>query len=140
MVITNEQTQEKFGTGNRHLYPQVSILDPATTCSVPRDYTVYGAVDAISHLLEFYMTRELDQAVVQERLMEGLAMSVMDACERCLKDLHNYQARADLMWAAALALNGLTAAGLGKVGFPMHMVEHSLSASTMYPTGLVWPW
>ena len=40
----------------------------------------------------------------------------------------DYQARADLMWTATLALNGLTGAGLGKVGFPMHMIEHSLSA------------
>jgi alcohol dehydrogenase YqhD (iron-dependent ADH family) len=32
------------------------------------------------------------------------------------------------MWTSTLALNGLTAAGLGRVGFPMHMIEHSLSA------------
>ena len=60
--------------------------------------------------------------------MEGLIISCMDSCNRILQDLENYDARADLMWAATLALNGLTGAGLGKVGFPMHMIEHSLSA------------
>ena len=39
------------------------------------------------------------------------------------------------MWTATLALNGLTAAGLGKVGFPMHMIEHSLSALYNVPHG-----
>jgi len=52
----------------------------------------------------------------------------MDSCDRVLQNLEDYDARADLMWAATLALNGLTGAGLGKVGFPMHMIEHSLSA------------
>jgi len=54
--------------------------------------------------------------------------SCIDSCNRVLQNLSDYDARADLMWAATLALNGLTGAGLGKVGFPMHMIEHSLSA------------
>jgi alcohol dehydrogenase YqhD (iron-dependent ADH family) len=39
------------------------------------------------------------------------------------------------MWTATLALNGLTAAGMGRVGFPMHMIEHSLSALYNVPHG-----
>lgn len=135
MVITNDDTNEKFGFGNRQLYPKVSILDPETTYSVPADYTAYGAVDAIAHVLEFYMTAENPNAPVQDRLMEGLIINAMESCERCLKDPSDYTARADLMWTATLALNGLTAAGLGKVGFPMHMIEHSLSALYDIPHG-----
>ncbi len=128
MVITNEKTREKFGFGNKRLFPKASILDPEITFTVPADYTAYGAVDAISHVLEFYMTT-LDPATpVQDRLMEGLIENSMDACNRCLQRPEDYAARADLMWTATLALNGLTAAGLGRVGFPMHMIEHSLSA------------
>ncbi|HHB75481.1 MAG TPA: iron-containing alcohol dehydrogenase [Desulfobulbus sp.] len=128
MVITNEETREKFGFGNKRLFPKVSILDPEITFTVPADYTAYGAVDAISHVLEFYMTTQDPATPVQDRLMEGLIENSMDACNRCLQNLKDYAARADLMWTATLALNGLTAAGLGRVGFPMHMIEHSLSA------------
>jgi alcohol dehydrogenase YqhD (iron-dependent ADH family) len=135
MVITNDETKEKFGFGNRHLYPKASILDPATTYTVPPDYTAYGAVDAIAHVLEYYMTAEEQAATVQDRLMEGLIINAMDSCERCLKNPEDYNARADLMWTATLALNGLTGAGLGKVGFPMHMIEHSLSALYNVPHG-----
>lgn len=135
MVITNDRTREKFGFGSRHLYPKTSILDPETTYSVPPDYTAYGAVDAIAHILEYYMTAEDKETPVQDRLMEGLLINAMDSCERCLENPGDYNARADLMWTATLALNGLTGAGLGKVGFPMHMIEHSLSALYDIPHG-----
>jgi alcohol dehydrogenase YqhD (iron-dependent ADH family) len=128
MVITNDSTNQKFGFGNKHLFPKTSILDPVITCTVPADYTAYGAVDAVAHVLEFYFTTEESCTPVQDRLMEGLVINAMESCDRVLKQLDDYQARADLMWTATLALNGLTAAGLGKVGFPMHMIEHSLSA------------
>lgn len=135
MVITNEETSQKFGFANKHLYPKTSILDPGATCSVPADYTAYGAVDAVAHVLEFYFTKEDPATPVQDRLMEGLVINAMDSCNRVLADLDDYQARADLMWTATLALNGLTGAGLGKVGFPMHMIEHSLSAFYNVPHG-----
>lgn len=135
MVITNEQTNQKFGFANKHLYPKTSILDPMATCSVPADYTAYGAVDAVAHVLEFYFTTEDPYSPVQDRLMEGLTINAMEGCTRVLHNLDDYQARADLMWTATLALNGLTGAGLGKVGFPMHMIEHSLSAFYNVPHG-----
>jgi alcohol dehydrogenase YqhD (iron-dependent ADH family) len=128
MVITNEATKQKFGFANKHLYPKVSILDPTATFSVSPEYTAYGAVDAIAHVLEYYFTNLEPYTPVQDHFMEGLVISCMDSCNRVLQNLEDYDARADLMWAATLALNGLTGAGLGKVGFPMHMIEHSLSA------------
>ncbi len=135
MVITNDETSQKFGFANKQLYPKTSILDPSLTCSVPKDYTAYGAVDAVAHVLEFYFTTEEAATPVQDRLMEGLVINAMESCDRVLLAPDDYQARADLMWTATLALNGLTAAGLGKVGFPMHMIEHSLSAFYNVPHG-----
>jgi alcohol dehydrogenase YqhD (iron-dependent ADH family) len=128
MVVTNEATKQKFGFANKHLYPKVSVLDPTATFSVSPEYTAYGAVDAIAHVLEYYFTNLEPYTPVQDHFMEGLVISCMDSCNRVLQNLEDYDARADLMWAATLALNGLTGAGLGKVGFPMHMIEHSLSA------------
>jgi alcohol dehydrogenase YqhD (iron-dependent ADH family) len=135
MVITNRDTQEKFGFGHRLLYPKTSILDPEITYTVPPDYTAYGAVDAVAHVLEFYMTTQDEDTPVQAKFMEGLIQNAMDSCERCLREPHDYGGRANLMWTATLALNGLTAAGLGRVGFPVHMIEHSLSALYDVPHG-----
>lgn len=135
MVITNEETSQKFGFANKHLHPKCSILDPTLTFTVPANYTAYGAVDAIAHVLEFYFTTEDPSTPVQDRFMEGLIINCMESCDKVLLNPRDYGARADLMWSATLALNGLTGAGLGKVGFPMHMIEHSLSAFYNVPHG-----
>jgi len=135
MVITNEETQQKLGIGNKKLCPKVSILDPSVTFSVPPDYTAYGAVDAIAHTLEFYFTAADPYTPVQDRFIEGLIINLMEACEQVLADPKDYPGRANLMWCATMALNGWTAAGLGTVGFPMHMIEHSLSALYDVPHG-----
>lgn len=135
MVITNDITSQKFGFANKHLFPKTSILDPTCTFSVPADYTAYGAIDAVAHVLEFYFTTTDPYTPVQDRLMEGLVINAIESCNRVLADPLNYSARADLMWTATLALNGLTGAGLGKIGFPMHMIEHSLSAFYNVPHG-----
>jgi len=135
MVVTNDTTSQKFGFANKHLFPKTSILDPACTFSVPTNYTAYGAIDAVAHVLEFYFTTTDPYTPVQDRLMEGLVINAIESCNRVLTDPFNYSARADLMWTATLALNGLTGAGLGKIGFPMHMIEHSLSAFYNVPHG-----
>jgi alcohol dehydrogenase YqhD (iron-dependent ADH family) len=135
MVLTNDGTQQKFGFGHRLLHPEVAIMDPETTFTVPADYTAYGAIDALAHIMEFYMTTEQCGTNVQDRYMEGLAISIMESCDSVLQNLEDYQARASLMWSAVLALNGLSAAGLGKVGFPMHLIEHSISAMHNVPHG-----
>jgi alcohol dehydrogenase YqhD (iron-dependent ADH family) len=135
MVITNEERQLKFGFANRHLFPRVSILDPTATFSVPPDHTAFGAVDAISHLLELYCTTRLPEAPLQDGLMEGLIETIMKSCNQALRMPDDYEARANLLWGAALSLSGMPSAGLGKVGFPMHMIEHSLSALYDIPHG-----
>jgi hypothetical protein len=135
MVVTNDTINQKFGFANRLLYPKTSILDPETTYTVPANYTAYGAIDALAHLLEFYCTTMEPVTPVQDRFMEGLAVNICESCNSALNRPRDYSSRATLMWSAALALNGLTAAGLGKVGFPMHLIEHSLSALYNVPHG-----
>ncbi len=135
MVVTNDETQEKFGFKSPFLFPKVSILDPETTFTVPPNYTAYGAADAIAHVLEAYMSTKDEDVPVQMDFMEGLIRNAMQSCERCLVNPSDFGGRAALMWTATLALNGLTVAGLGQTAFPMHMIEHSLSALYNVPHG-----
>lgn len=135
MVITNESTGHKLGIGNKLLFPKVSILDPTVTYTIPDNYTAYGAVDAIAHILEFYFTCKSRSTPVQDRFMEGLLINIMESTDQILKKRDDFSARANLMWCATIALNGWTAAGLGLVGFPMHMIEHTLSAIYDCPHG-----
>ncbi len=138
MVITNEGKQQKFGYGSRFLNPKVSVISPETTFSVSREQTAYGAIDILSHLVEFYCNNSVESPTVQNRILEGIIESVMENTEIALRNPLDYQARAQLMWAASLSLSGITSAGLGRVSMPIHLIEHSLSAlhNTNHGAGL----
>jgi len=126
-VITNEETKAKWNIGSIHVYPKVSILNPALTCSVPLDYTAFSAVDAIAHVIEGYFTKKPGSRL-QDRLVESIIKTVIETTDLLMEDPDNYAARSEFEWAATLALNGLTPAGIGPFSFPNHMIEHSLSA------------
>jgi hypothetical protein len=126
-VVTNEETKQKYNIGSPLVYPRVSILNPQLTCSVPADYSTYGAVDAIAHVIEAYFTKQPGSRL-QDRLVESIVKTVIESHNIIHREPDNYQARAEFMWTATLALNGLTPAGVGDYAFPNHMIEHSLSA------------
>lgn len=133
-VVTNEETRQKYNISSPHVYPRVSILNPELTHSVPLDYTAYGAVDAIAHVIEGYFTKE-PATRLQDRLVEGIIRTVLETTDLIMQEPSHAKARASLMWTATLALNGLTTAGIGKYSFPNHMIEHSLSALYNIPHG-----
>ncbi|MDD4957118.1 MAG: iron-containing alcohol dehydrogenase [Candidatus Omnitrophica bacterium] len=134
-VITNELTLQKYHFISEQVFPKVSILDPVNTFTVPRDYSMFGAIDAIIHLLEGYFNCIETDMPVQDPYVEGLVRSIMRSADKIYTSPKDYKARADLMWAATLALNGSASAGIGPTGFPMHMIEHSLSALYDVPHG-----
>jgi alcohol dehydrogenase YqhD (iron-dependent ADH family) len=134
-VITKEETKQKYSFGGEPLFPKVSILDPVNTCTIPINYSMYGAVDAIVHLLEGYFNASDPHTPFQDRLVEGLIKTIIESAEIIFNESENYNARADMMWCATLGLNGLAPAGVGSTGFPMHMLEHSLSAIYDIPHG-----
>ncbi len=128
-VITRETGKQKYSIRSLHIQPKVSILDPTVLFSLDRRYSAYSAVDAITHMLEGYFNNtEENFSPLQDRMVEGLIRTIMDATVRILVQPDNYDARAEMMWAATLAFNGLTTAGMGQVALPVHMIEHSLSA------------
>ena len=65
-VITNEETQEKYGWGSPLVFPKFSILDPTYTMSVPLNHTVYGIVDMMSHIFEQYFNNATNTPVQDE--------------------------------------------------------------------------
>jgi len=125
-VITNEATLEKFHMGGLALVPVFSLLDPTLTFSVPPWHTAAGVCDIFSHLCENYFTPEND-TFVPDRIAEGLFKTCVHYGPIALREPENYEARAAIMWAGSLALNGLTR--FGKSGdWATHAMEHALSA------------
>jgi alcohol dehydrogenase YqhD (iron-dependent ADH family) len=133
-VVTNEETKQKYPLKSLAIYPTVSILNPELTFTVPPDYSAYAAVDAIAHVIEGYFTKT-GGPVLQDLLVESIIRTVLDTSAVFMAQPDNYNARAEFMWAATLALNGLTVTGITGFGFPNHMIEHSLSAIYNVPHG-----
>ncbi len=127
-VITDDKTMHKSGFFNPGFFPKVSILDPAITFSLNQKLTAYAAADIISHLLEGYLTHKDVWAPIQDGLMETLMKAVIMSADRIQNDPEDLHARSTMMWAGSLAWNGLPISGVGPIGYPMHMFEHSLSA------------
>jgi len=129
MVLTRDETLDKLGTPNYPpLYPKVSILDPTVTYTIPQSYTAYSAADSMSHLLEGYLTQTDEWTPIQDRFVEGLCKSIMEAADKAVADPKDFQGRATLMWGATMAFNDLAWMGIGPFSFPNHMLEHPLSA------------
>lgn len=125
-VVTRKATQEKFAFASRHVYPQFSILDPLTTLTLPARQVGNGVVDAFVHVMEQYMTYPVD-ARVQERFAEGLLLTLIEEGPRALAEPVNVDVRANLMWTATMALNGLIGAGVPQ-DWATHMIGHELTA------------
>lgn len=134
-VITNDKTNQKYSARSIFIQPKVSILDPSVLFSLAPEYTAYSGVDAITHMLEGYFNNSEPASPIQDRFVESLMKTVMESTEASLARPDDYNARADMMWAASLAFNGLTTAGMGNVSFPAHMLGHSLSALYDIPHG-----
>ena len=106
--------------------PQFAVLDPATTYSLPARQTGNGVVDAFIHITEQYLTFPVG-GDVQDRLAEGLLQVLVENGPKALVEPTNYQVRANLMWAASLALNGLIGCGVPQ-DWASHAIGHQLTA------------
>ena len=125
-VISKMDINEKLGTGSWAMIPQTSILDPEYLFTLPAIQTAAGTADIMSHVFESYF-KNTKGAFVQDKFSEGLLETCIKYCPIALKDPKNYEARANLMWASSMALNGLC--GSGKPGaWSCHPIEHELSA------------
>ena len=125
-VISNPETREKLGTGAECLKPRASILDPEYTYTVSARQTAAGTADMMSHIFENYFHRS-KSAFVPSRFAEGLLKTCIRYGPVALKEPDNYEARANLMWTASLAINGLISSG-ANVAWCVHPMEHELSA------------
>ncbi|UJL46115.1 iron-containing alcohol dehydrogenase [Virgibacillus sp. NKC19-16] len=132
-VITHWDKNEKHGWGSPHTSPAFSILDPAHTLSVPRDQTVYGIVDMMSHVLEHYF-HVATNTPIQDRFCESVLKTVMETAPKLLDDLENYEHRETIMLSGTLALNDMLSMGL-RGDWGSHNLEHAVSAVHDIPHG-----
>ncbi|MGM0754300.1 MAG: iron-containing alcohol dehydrogenase [Bacillota bacterium] len=125
-VITNWETNEKYGWGSPVTFPQFSILDPENTFTVPKDHTIYGMVDMMSHVFEQYFNNATNTPL-QDRMCESVLTTVIETAPKLINDLENYELRETILYSGTIALNGMLQMGYNG-DWASHNIEHAVSA------------
>lgn len=125
-VISDLSKNEKWGSGNELTKPVFSIMDPEYTYTVPPHQTAAGTADIMSHTFENYFTSEKG-AYLQARFCEGILKTCIRYAPEAMEKPDSYEARANLMWASSMAINGICSYG-ENTAWAVHPMEHELSA------------
>ncbi|AJY76643.1 iron-containing alcohol dehydrogenase [Paenibacillus beijingensis] len=132
-VITNEETLEKHGWGSPLVYPHFSILDPVFTATAPKEHTVYGIADIMSHVFEQYFHHDANTPV-QDGFCESILRAVIETAPKLVQDLENVEYRETILYCGTMALNNVLSMGI--VGdWANHDMEHAVSAVYDIPHG-----
>lgn len=137
MVITNTQTNIKMNPGHRDLVPDVSILDPELTLSLPKHFTAYTGMDALAHAMEAYVSNRATG------ITDNYALSAMKAIGKALpkvyEDGEDVKARGAMLIASCYAgiafsnaSTNLAHAAARPLGARFH-IPHGLSVALLLP-------
>jgi NADP-dependent alcohol dehydrogenase len=125
-VVTKWETRDKLFFASPLVLPRFSVLDPETTFSLPPRQVSNGIVDAFVHVMEQYLTYATN-APLQERMAESILKTLTEEGPKTFANPTDYNARANVMWCATMALNGLIGAGVPQ-DWTTHMIGHELTA------------
>ena len=125
-VVSRLSTGQKLDMHGILLYPRFSILDPEYTFSLPPRQIANGIVDSFVHVAEQYLTYPV-KADISDRFAESVIAVLLEQGPQTFKNPHDYESRANFMWAATMALNGLIAAGVPE-DWATHYIGHQITA------------
>lgn len=125
-VVTRVETTEKFSFTSLKVMPVFSILDPEVIFSLPDKQVANGIVDAFVHVIEQYLTFPVNSPI-QDRFAESILITLIEEGPKVLADRGDYDAAANFMWSATMALNGIIGVGVPQ-DWSTHVIGHELTA------------
>lgn len=125
-VVTRIETTEKLSFASQKVMPVFSVLDPEVIFSLPEKQVANGVVDAFVHVIEQYLTFPVNSPI-QDRFSESILKTLVEEGPKVLADRNDYEAAANFMWSATMALNGLIGVGVPQ-DWATHMIGHELTA------------
>lgn len=126
-VISNVDTNEKYGFFSPFMQPKASFLNPSNTFTVSKFQTASGSADIMSHVFDITYFTQVDKMHLLDLAQEAVLKTVVKYAPVAIQEPDNYEARANLMWAASWALNGFLSQGRTQAA-TCHSMEHELSA------------
>jgi len=128
-VLTSKGAARKLYIVDTRIMPNVAILDPRFTISMPKDLTVSTAMDAMTHAIEA-MT-----STMANKICDGMALQAIRLINENLPlvvaDGKNEKARLNMQVAATMAGWAFTIAQIGLA----HAMAHTIGAMYHIPHG-----
>jgi len=143
-VISRASTRQKLAFGSDRVMPRFSILDPETTYTLPDRQTANGIVDTMVHVFEQYLTKDVGNPL-NEGIAEAIIRVTIEEGRKVFNAPGDYGIRANLMWTATMALNGIiglaaahdwTSHGIGHELTAFHGLDHGQTLAVVSPNVL----
>ena len=127
-VITDVEKKRKFVCVDVHDIPEVAVVDPDMTATMPKGLTASTGMDALTHAIEGYITKGAWEMTDMFHLkaIELIAKHLPGACE------NTEEGREGMALAQYIAGQGFSNVGLGIV----HSMAHGLGALYDTPHGV----
>lgn len=120
-VFVRRNLKKKEGMNSPYLYPELALLDPELTLSLPPAPTAQTGIDALCHAIESYTS--VNASPMSELFSLEAIVLISENLRNCVHDGKNLKAREKMLLGSLYAGLGLANAGVTAV--------HSLS----YPLG-----
>jgi alcohol dehydrogenase len=136
-VFINEETGSKGGMNGDPLYPDIAILDPELTLSLPPHVTATTGIDALTHALEAYTSVQAHP--ISEMYSIRAITLIADNIRAAYADGRNIDARGNMLLGSLLGGKALAIAGVGLVhamAYPlggMFGIAHGLANAVLLP-------
>ena len=129
-VITDAETRHKYPINDFPLIPQVAVLDPKVTASLPPALTATTGMDALTHAVEAYIGNSTTAGTRADALFA--VKMIFENIDRAFHDGSDLEARKNMLLAAFSAGCAFSKSYVGYV----HAVAHSLGGEYNVPHGL----
>lgn len=136
-VFIRKNLKKKEGMNSPYLYPELALLDPELTLSLPPRPTAETGIDALCHAIESYTS--VTASPMSELLSLQAIALIAENLRTCVHDGKNLQARENMLLGSLYAGLGLANAGVTAVhslSYPLggkYGIGHGLANTMMLP-------
>jgi alcohol dehydrogenase len=136
-VFVRKNLKKKEGMNSPHLYPDLALLDPELTLSLPPVPTAQTGIDALCHAIESYTS--VNASPMSELFSLQAIVLISENLRTCVHDGKNLKARENMLLGSLYAGIGLANAGVTAVhslSYPLggkYGISHGLANTVMLP-------
>lgn len=136
-VFVRKNLKKKEGMNSPYLYPDLALLDPELTLSLPPVPTAQTGIDALCHAIESYTS--VNASPISEMFSLQAISLIAENLRTCVHDGKNIKAREYMLLGSLYAGIGLANAGVTAVhslSYPLggkYGIGHGLANTVMLP-------